>query len=170
MTDDDWDRTLAINLQAPIHLIHKLLTVLQSQDEAHVVNICSMFGLYACRHAAAYVATKHAMVGLTRSLRYDYAGTGLGASAICPGFVHGTALFDDIKRTPPKWICCTPQCVAQRTIKAIRGNHAIVVTTALARVLWWANRLSPWLVDAVLRMGWGASRRRRRRQARSNTT
>jgi 3-oxoacyl-[acyl-carrier protein] reductase len=170
MTAEQWDHVLAINFHAPLQLIRELITVLQAQDEAHIVNLCSMFGLVSYRHIAAYTMSKHAMVGLTKAMRCDYAGSGMGASAICPGFVHGTTFFDSAKRTPPRWLCCTPPTVARRTITAIRRNRAMTVITPLARLVWWADRLCPWLLDAAQQLGWGASRRRKRRQARSKTT
>ena len=81
MTLAQWNRIMDINLQAPFRLIYSLLPMLGQQDSAHIANICSMYGLVTYRKQAAYQASKFALVRLTRSLRAEYAGTGLGLSA-----------------------------------------------------------------------------------------
>jgi 3-oxoacyl-[acyl-carrier protein] reductase len=53
MTADQWNRVLAVNLMAPIQLIRQFLPSLQS-NEAHILNVCSIFGLVSTRKAAAY--------------------------------------------------------------------------------------------------------------------
>ncbi len=165
MAEEHWRQLLAVNLHAPIQLTHELLPVLEAQDQSHVVNICSMFGLVSYRKIAMYQTSKFALLGFTEALRAEYAGTGLGVSAICPGFVGDTTFFADESKSPPAWVCCTAQTVADRTVKAIGANRALVVITPLARVLWWARRLSPWLMDRLCQWGWGASQRKRLRRA-----
>ena len=78
MTDEQWDLILTLNLHAPIRLIRGLLPLLEQQPEAHVVNLCSIFGLFTYRKQAAYQTTKFGLVGLTRSLRVEYARDGAG--------------------------------------------------------------------------------------------
>lgn len=171
MTAEHREDIMAVNLLAPIHLTHALLPLLSAQGDAHVVNICSMFGLVTYRKAAIYQASKFGLVGFTEALRAEYAGTGLGFTAVCPGFVRGTDFFQSMEhagphkrdRTPPAWLCCTPQQVARRTVRAMQRNSALVVMTPLARLLWWVKRLSPWLVDAFMQWTWGHSARRKRR-------
>lgn len=166
-----WELIQDVNIQAPFRLIHGLLPLLEEQDEAHVATICSMYGLVSYRKQAAYQASKFAMVGLMCSLRLEYAGTGLGFSAICPGYVRGTRFFDAMEtpkyqksQRPPAWITCSPETVAKRTLGAIRHNRAIVVITALARWQWLNQRFCPGLIDRLLRLGFGYKASKRRKQ------
>ena len=168
MTVEQWDQILALNLHAPIRLIRSLLPLLEQQPSSHVANICSMFGLVTYRNQAAYQTTKFALVGLTQSLRIEYAGTGLGFSAICPGFVRDTEFFNTMytppgcgPRTPPRWIACVPQAVARRTIDAICRNRGIVIMTPLGRWAWFAHRLFPRFNDWLQYLGYGLGQRYR---------
>lgn len=171
MTSQQWQSILAVNVEAPAQLIHELLPVLREQDEAHIVNICSMFGLVTFSKAAAYQMSKYALVGLSQALRTEYAHE-LGVSAICPGFVRGTAFFSTMhepadrrkRKEPPAWLCCSPQTVARRTVAAIRWNRGVVVITPLARLMWWGWRLCPWLLDSVIQLANARRRNKRRRK------
>src|SRR5262249_52499426 len=63
MSETQWRRIMAVNLLAPIQLFHETLPLLAAADEAHVVNVCSMFGVMPWRKAAAYQTSKHGLVG-----------------------------------------------------------------------------------------------------------
>ena len=87
MTAEQWERIMAVNLLAPIQLIRALLPTLIAQDEAHVVNVGSIFGLVPLRKGAAYQTSKFGLVGLSAALRAEY-GRDIGVTALCPGFVR----------------------------------------------------------------------------------
>jgi NAD(P)-dependent dehydrogenase (short-subunit alcohol dehydrogenase family) len=95
---DDWNAVLAVNLLGVVHGIHAFMPVLLEQEEAHVVNTASMSGLIASPGMGAYVATKHAVVGLTKALRADLAGRWphVGVTLVCPGAV-ATNLADRVR-------------------------------------------------------------------------
>jgi NAD(P)-dependent dehydrogenase (short-subunit alcohol dehydrogenase family) len=160
MTAEQWKWLLAINLHAPIQLIHELLPVLLAAPESHILNVSSILGLVPSRKFAAYQASKFALAGLSQSLRAEYARRGLGVTVLCPGFVR-TDLLSTVVRgelhqnpeTPPAWLCTTPEKVAARAIRAIRRNQGVVTITPLAHVLWILQRLSPRFV------GWLAVKR-----------
>jgi short-subunit dehydrogenase len=165
MTGEQWHRIMSVNLMAPIQLFRELLPTLLSADEAHVLNVCSMFGLVSWRKTTAYQTTKFGLVGFTNGLRAEYHRDNFGITALCPGFVQ-TSLIDDYpagqpekRRTVPSWICTTPEIVAAKAIKAIRKNQGTVVITMVANFYWRMVRISPALVDWFLREGW---RRRRK--------
>lgn len=176
MSDEQWQRILDVNLHAPIRLIRRLLPCLRGAEAAHVVNVCSMYGLVSYRKQAAYQATKFGLVGLTQSLRYEYAGTGLGFSAVCPGYVRDTRFFGSVMtppdrraKTPPRAVTCAPESVARAVVKAVRRDRGVVVLTPLARWQWAMTRWFPRGFDALQRWGYGHSARRKRRQARATT-
>lgn len=156
MTYEQWDHLLAVNLLAPIRLIRRLLPVLREQEEAHIVNVCSLGGLLPMRLLAAYSTGKYALVGLSLSLRAEYGGTGLGVSAICPGIVN-TTFIDTARKAgrvtkgldPPSMLSTTPQRVAAATVLAIKRNRRLVLVTPLAYLAYRLHWLAPGLLDRV---------------------
>ena len=152
MSAAQWQRIMAVNLLAPIQLFRETFPLLAAADEAHVVNVCSMFGVMPWRKAAAYQASKHGLVGFTRALRAEYQRDGFGITALCPGFVQ-TSLLEGQKQAPG-WIATTPEIVAEKTLTAIRRNRGLVFVTWPAQLYWRLWRLAPGLVDWLLREGW----------------
>jgi len=157
MNDAEWDRIIAIDLLAPIALTRKLLPTLLAND-AHLLNVCSLFGLVTTRKAAAYQTSKFGLVGFTTALRAEYGCPKFGVTALCPGFV-ATPLMNDLAkvqpdRTPPHWMHTSPECVAAAALDAIRKNKGIVVVTAFARVNWIVARMFPTIPDFLYRRPW----------------
>jgi 3-oxoacyl-[acyl-carrier protein] reductase len=155
MTAVQWRRILAVNLLAPVQLFAELLPVLAAAEEAHVVNVCSMFGLAPWRKAAAYQTSKYGLVGFTAALRAEFQREHFGVTALCPGFVT-TALLEGKAndRAAPGWISTTPETVADKAITAIRRNRALVLITPVAHFYWRFARFAPRLTDWLLREGW----------------
>ena len=82
-----WDAILAINLSAAFHGIAAAIPQMKKQGWGRIVNIASAHGLVGSAHKAAYVAAKHGLVGLTKVIGLETAGTGITANALCPGWV-----------------------------------------------------------------------------------
>jgi 3-oxoacyl-[acyl-carrier protein] reductase len=165
MTAEQWEAIIGVNLLAPIQLVRELMPTLLAQDEAHVVNVCSIFGLEPLRKGAAYQTSKFGLVGLSAALRAEY-GRDIGVTALCPGFVRTPLLETFATGDPgqrrhviPPWLCASPEQVAAAAVRAIRRNKGLVVITPAARLLWWMARLSPGLLDWVTRQGWRGKRR-----------
>ena len=159
MRADQWRRIMAVNLMAPIQLVHELLPVLHAADEAHVLNVCSMFGLVPWRKAAVYQTSKYGLVGFTAALRTEFHREQFGVTALCPGFVRTSMLEAStndrkVARAVPAWMSTTPEVIARRAIKAIHRNSGIVLVTPVAHVYWRFARLAPGFVDWLLREGW----------------
>jgi 3-hydroxybutyrate dehydrogenase len=83
-----WDAILAINLSAAYHGIAAALPPMKKQGWGRIINIASAHGLVGSAHKAAYVAAKHGLVGLTKVVGLETAGTGITANAVCPGWVR----------------------------------------------------------------------------------
>ena len=166
MRDTEWDRIIAVNLLAPIALTRMLLPTLLAND-AHLLNVCSIFGLTTTRKLAAYQTSKFGLVGFTAALRAEYGSPEFGVTALCPGFVQTPLMkrIADAHRywVPSAWMYATPEKVAARALDAIRRNKGIVVVTPVARINWLIARLSPGLIDSLYRRPWRYWRKRRLR-------
>lgn len=85
--DDDWRRIVAISLDSAFHAIRSAIPGMAERGWGRIINIASAHGLRASPYKSAYVATKHAVVGLTKTVALEAAEKGITVNAICPGYV-----------------------------------------------------------------------------------
>ena len=85
--DEKWDAIIAINLSSNFHAIKAALPGMKTRGWGRIVNIASAHGLVASAQKAAYVAAKHGVVGLTKTVALETALTPVTCNAICPGWV-----------------------------------------------------------------------------------
>ncbi len=90
---EKWEMIIAINLVSSFHTINAALAGMKARNFGRIVNIASAHGLVASPYKSAYVAAKHGLVGLTKTVALEVAETGITCNAICPGFVQ-TPLVD----------------------------------------------------------------------------
>ncbi len=91
--DDFWELTLRLNLTVPYLLSKAVLPGMVARGWGRIVNVASINGKTGSFHGAAYAASKHGLLGLTRTLALEVAKEGVTVNAICPGPVH-TAMND----------------------------------------------------------------------------
>ena len=83
----DWNRTIAVNLTGPFLMCREFGKAMLAQGSGSIVNVSSVAGLLGVGDRAAYNASKHGLVGLTRTLAAEWGGRGVRVNAVCPGWV-----------------------------------------------------------------------------------
>ena len=97
-TDDQWRETMAVNLDAVFYLSRAVLPALRSQGGGAIVNIASDWGLQGGARAAAYCASKGAVVMLSKAMALDHAAENIRINAICPGDVNTPMLAAEARQ------------------------------------------------------------------------
>lgn len=87
LTPELWRQTQAVNLDGVFHCCQAALPDLLAASAGRIVTVASVAGLVGAPYIAHYVAAKHGAVGLMRALAAEFAGKGLTANAVCPGYV-----------------------------------------------------------------------------------
>jgi 3-hydroxybutyrate dehydrogenase len=82
-----WDAIIAINLTASFHTIKAAIPIMKAQGRGRIINLASAHALVASPFKSAYVAAKHGIMGLTKTVALEVAETGITVNAICPGYV-----------------------------------------------------------------------------------
>lgn len=90
VTDQVWDRVMRINVDGPFKAMRAVLQIMLAKKSGVIINIASIGGLQGARAGAAYTASKHALIGLTKNTGYVYANSGIRCNAIAPGAMDTT--------------------------------------------------------------------------------
>jgi NAD(P)-dependent dehydrogenase (short-subunit alcohol dehydrogenase family) len=150
----DWRRIVDVNLMGVIYGTTAAYEVMVKQGFGHIVNTASLAGLLGAPFMVPYSATKHAVVGLSKSLRAEAADLGIKVTAICPGYIQ-TNIFDaspwrkinkdDILQKIPFKIIEAKEA-ARIILRGVARNKAMIVFPGYAKFFWFLSRLSLKLV------------------------
>ena len=141
MTDDDWTRIRATNLDSAVRLSRDALPLLQAAGGgASILNLASIMATRHLRQLAAYSVTKGAIAALSRALAVEYAAFGVRVNYLCPGFVE-TALTERVLRMPqlrkalvdqtPLRRFGTPQDMAKAALFLVSDDAAFITGAGL---------------------------------------
>jgi len=161
VTVDDWKAVLDVNLNGVVHGVNAAYPIMVEQGFGHIVNTSSIEGLIPFPVSASYVASKHAVLGMSTSLRAEGADLGVKVSAVCPGYIKTrifteskTAKFDlpgMVEKLLPDRLGITPDECATRILRGVEKNMPIIPVTSFAWIMWILYRVSPRLVIAITR-------------------
>jgi 3-hydroxybutyrate dehydrogenase len=123
--DEKWEQIVAINLSSNFYAIKAVLPGMRLRNTGRIINIASAHGLVASPFKAAYVAAKHGVVGLTKTVALEVAETGITCNAICPGYVR-TPLVEGQIRDQAKAHGMPEDQVVREVILASQPNKRFV--------------------------------------------
>lgn len=162
---DDWKQVLDVNIYGVVHGILAAYPQMIEQGGGHIVNTASIEGLIPVPSTIGYVASKHAVVGISNTLRIEGEPLGVKVSTVCPGFVR-THIFDDsrlinidradVDEKLSKAKGMSPDDCAAVILKGVEKNKAMIMVTGHAKFLYALQRLSPsltrWLIGRQHRL------------------
>lgn len=159
-----WNKVMDVNLRGVAHGVFAAYPRMVDQGFGHIVNTASMAGLIPTPMMVSYGTTKHAVVGLTTSLRLEAERHGVRVSALCPGVIRTPILtggkYGGMAEDVPEekriaaWERVRPMdptVFARRAIDAVARNEALIILPSWYRAIWWLNRLSPSLGMSLAR-------------------
>jgi short-subunit dehydrogenase len=147
------DRALEVNLRAPIAMAHQLAPMMVKRGRGHLLFMSSLSGKAATAGSSIYNATKFGLRGFAGAMRAELHGTGVGVSAVFPGFIREAGMFAEAGVKLPKGVGTrSPEDVARATVRAIERNLGEVdVAPASLRLGSVFAGLAPELSAAVTR-------------------
>ncbi|WP_460359057.1 SDR family oxidoreductase [Mycobacterium sp. ZZG] len=156
LTLDQWNAIIDVNLRGVVHGVAAAYPQMLRQGHGHIINTASMAGLAAAGQVTSYVATKHAVVGLSMALRSEAVPRGVGVLVVCPAAVE-TPILDkgavggfvgrDYFLHTQGGKAYDADRLACDTLRAIDRNKAILVKPAAAQAQWWFARPAPTVMN-----------------------
>lgn len=158
---EQWNQIIDVNLRGVVHGINAAYPRMVAAGSGQIVNTASAAGLMASGMLASYCATKHAVVGLSLSMRSEAVGHGVGVTVVCPSAVEtpildkgavgafpGRQFLLDAEKSAAPY---SPERLAADILKAVAADKAILVVPARTRFGWFLGRMSPRLMQWMLR-------------------
>ncbi|WP_420408525.1 3-hydroxybutyrate dehydrogenase [Hoeflea sp.] len=153
-----WDAIIGINLSSAFHLIRAAMPGMKERKFGRVISIASAHGLVASPYKSAYVAAKHGMLGLIKTVALEGAEFGVTANAICPGYVETPLVAGQIADTAKARGMSEEDVVSEVILKAQPTKQFVQVGQIAALALYLASEQAAQITGAALPMdgGWTA--------------
>lgn len=132
---NSWEQALAVNLNGVFYCSRQVLDDMLDADWGRIINIASTAGLTGYAYVSAYCAAKHGVIGLTRSLALELAGTGITVNAICPGYTNTDLIAGAITRIMDK--TGMTQEDAENRLKSVNPQHRFIEPAEVAAAAAW---------------------------------
>ena len=155
---EHWKRVLDINMMGVVHGTRIAYSVMVKQGFGHIVNTASLCGIMPVPLEAPYATAKHAVVGLSTSLRPEGAALGVKVSVFCPGVIQTPLLektvavnstMDDILSISPLGIMDLNDAI-QALLQGVARNQGMIVCPKDSKMSWRLYRLVPALMDKLM--------------------
>lgn len=159
-----WDRIIDINLKGVINGVLAAYPIMVKQGYGYIINTASLAGLGPAALMAPYSMTKHAVVGLSHSLRVEAAPLGVQVNVLCPSAIE-TPILDSFNPEDLPAVPWTPNArrylsnlaappyavskMAEEVLRAIEKNTSTIVLPGRARLAWLIGRIFPGLVEKL---------------------
>ena len=153
---DHWRKVTDVNYWGVVYGSKFAFDAMAEQGHGHIVNIASLAGLIPFPTNLPYSATKHAVVGLSMSLRAEGVDLGVKVSVVCPGFIDSNIFqasemvniprTDIVESIPFKLV--ETDTAAEKILNGVACNKAVIVFPAYSKVFWWLYRLKHSLTNS----------------------
>jgi 3-oxoacyl-[acyl-carrier protein] reductase len=117
---EDWDATMATNVRSLYLVTREVLPGMRARKQGFIVNVASLAGKNAFVGGSAYVASKHAVLGFSKTLMLEVRKDGVRVMAVCPGSVDTPLMRDQSVLNPNRDSILKPEDVAQAILDALR--------------------------------------------------
>jgi NAD(P)-dependent dehydrogenase (short-subunit alcohol dehydrogenase family) len=135
MSLEQWSGVMAVNLTGVFLCTQAVLASMCERDRGRIINIASTAGLQGAPYISAYAASKHGLVGMTRSLGLELAATGITANCVCPGFTDTDMVTDAINNITSK----TGRSEAEALAELVKHNpqQRLITPEEVANTVLW---------------------------------
>ncbi|HYM47465.1 MAG TPA: 3-hydroxybutyrate dehydrogenase [Burkholderiaceae bacterium] len=153
-----WDAIIAINLSSNFHAIRAALPAMKKRGWGRVINVASAHALVASPYKSAYVAAKHGVAGLTKTVALEVAEQGITANAICPGYVLTPLVQKQIPDTAKARGISEEEVVKNVLLAAQPTRKFVTVEQVAALAVYLASDAAASITGAILPIegGWTA--------------
>jgi len=155
---DKWNLILALNLSASFHTIRLSLPAMKAKKRGRIINIASAHALVASPYKSAYVAAKHGIAGLTKTVALEVAAQGITMNAICPGYVWTPLVEKQIPATAKARGITEAQVISDVLLHAQPTKQFVQVDEIAALTAFLASDAGASITGAIIPIdgGWTA--------------